>query len=235
MRNAFSIFRKLYLQSFYSLIMIILGSCEDKQKTINFENDLNKEDIKKPFTILILGDSLTEGYGLNENEAYPSLLEKKLNENFSPQTKTAYKIINGGISGSTSSGGLSRIGWFLKSKPDLLILALGGNDGLRGIPIIEIKKNLSKIISTAQKRNLSVLLAGMKIPPNYGQEYTSEFSDLFVEISEDFQIPLIPFMLEGVGGNPELNLPDRIHPNAKGHQMICDIVYQKLIEILNLK
>ena len=210
----------------------MLGSCSEKESAVNDFDFNSSKTFETSFKILILGDSLTEGYGVNEEQSYPFLLEKKLNTEITARTGKSYKIINGGISGSTTSGGVARIQWFLRSEPDLLILALGGNDGLRGIPTSEIRKNLSLIIKAAQTKKIPVLLAGMKIPPNYGLEYTVKFSSLFEEISEEFEIPMIPFLLEGVGGVTEMNLPDRIHPNFKGHQVMCETVYKNLIKIL---
>lgn len=203
-------------------------ACSTDQNPTNISNYENSGKQKDPYRILILGDSLTEGYGVMESEAYPTLLEHKLNQEISPKTKINYEIINGGLTGSTSSGGVSRISWFLKGNPDHLILALGGNDGLRGIPPKETQKNLSKIIQKARDKKIPVLLAGMKIPPNYGLKYTQEFADLFFDLAKENQVPLIPFLLEGVGGNPNYNLPDRIHPNAKGHELICDLVFSHL-------
>ena len=191
-----------------------------------------KNSTENSFRILILGDSLTEGYGVSAQQAFPSLLEKKLNDEFSSDKNRSYEIINAGISGSTSSGGVSRIEWLLKSKPDFLILALGGNDGLRGVPVEETKNNLEKIILAAKSKDIPTLLAGMKMPPNYGIEYTREFSKLFEDLANQENVPLIPFLLEGVGGNPAMNLPDRIHPNPAGHQKIAETVFQNLINHL---
>ena len=185
------------------------------------------------FRILILGDSLTEGHGVLESEAYPSLLEEKLNKELSPKTNLRYKIVNGGISGATTSGGVSRIEWFLKAKPDYLLVALGGNDGLRGIPVEEMKKNIDRILKAAKQNDIPTMLAGMKIPPNYGPEYSAAFAQAFVDLAQKNEVPLIPFLLEGVGGNPDLNLPDRIHPNALGHRTLCQTVYQSLAPNLN--
>ena len=183
--------------------------------------------------ILILGDSLTEGYGVLESEAYPSLLEEKLNKELSPKTNLRYKIVNGGISGATTSGGVSRIEWFLQAKPDYLLVALGGNDGFAGIPVEEMKKNIDRILKAAKQNDIPTMLAGMKIPPNYGPEYSAAFAQAFEDLAKKNEVPLIPFLLEGVGGNPDLNLPDRIHPNALGHRTLCKTVYQSLAPNLN--
>lgn len=213
----------------YLFTVLIFSACPTNPENLNASKVHQKNTPKNTFRILILGDSLTEGYGVSNEQAYPSLLQKKLNEEFSAEKNSTYEVINAGISGSTSSGGLSRISWLLKSKPDFLVVALGGNDGLRGVPIEETKNNLQKIIQSANGKSIPTLLAGMKIPPNYGIEYTSKFSKLFKELSQEHNVPLVPFLLEGVGGDPEMNLPDRIHPNPAGHQKIAQNVYRHII------
>ena len=214
-----------------STLSIFLGCPSDSENPLETQV-YRKNSTENSFRILVLGDSLTEGYGVSAQQAFPSLLEKKLNLEFSSDKNNTYEIINAGISGSTSSGGVSRIEWLLKSKPDFLILALGGNDGLRGVPVEETKNNLEKIILAAKSKDIPTLLAGMKMPPNYGIEYTREFSKLFEDLANQEDVPLIPFLLEGVGGNPAMNLPDRIHPNPAGHQKIAQTVYQNLINHL---
>ena len=214
------------------LVLSIFSGCPSNPENPTETQVYRKNSTENCFRILILGDSLTEGYGVSAQQAFPSLLEKKLNDEFSSDKNSSYEIINAGISGSTSSGGVSRIEWLLKSKPDFLILALGGNDGLRGVPVEETKNNLEKIILAAKSKDIPTLLAGMKMPPNYGIEYTREFSKLFEDLANQEDVPLIPFLLEGVGGNPAMNLPDRIHPNPAGHQKIAQTVYQNLINHL---
>ena len=214
-----------------STLSIFLG-CPSDSENPSETQVYRKNSTENSFRILVLGDSLTEGYGVSAQQAFPSLLEKKLNLEFSSDKNNTYEIINAGISGSTSSGGVSRIEWLLKSKPDFLILALGGNDGLRGVPVEETKNNLEKIILAAKSKDIPTLLAGMKMPPNYGIEYTREFSKLFEDLANQEDVPLIPFLLEGVGGNPAMNLPDRIHPNPAGHQKIAETVFQNLINHL---
>ena len=206
---------------------------ESKPTGTNESNATQTDNQLPSFRILILGDSLTEGYGVLESEAYPSLLEIKLNIELSPKTGLHYKILNGGITGATTSSGVSRIEWFLQSKPDYLLVALGGNDGLRGISVDEMKKNIDLILRAAKKNAIPVMLAGMKIPPNYGPEYSLAFTQVFEKLAHAHEVPLIPFLLEGVGGNPKLNLPDRIHPNPLGHQTICQTVYESLIANIN--
>ena len=213
-------------------VLSIFSGCPSNPENPTETQVYRKNSTENSFRILILGDSLTEGYGVSAQQAFPSLLEKKLNDEFSSDKNSSYEIINAGISGSTSSGGVSRIEWLLKSKPDFLILALGGNDGLRGVPVEETKNNLEKIILAAKSKGIPTLLAGMKMPPNYGIEYTREFSKQFEDLANQENVPLIPFLLEGVGGNPAMNLPDRIHPNPAGHQKIAETVYQNLINHL---
>ena len=213
-------------------VLSVFSGCPSNPENPTETQVYRKNSTENSFRILILGDSLTEGYGVSAQQAFPSLLEKKLNDEFSSDKNSSYEIINAGISGSTSSGGVSRIEWLLKSKPDFLILALGGNDGLRGVPVEETKNNLEKIILAAKSKDIPTLLAGMKMPPNYGIEYTREFSKQFEDLANQENVPLIPFLLEGVGGNPSMNLPDRIHPNPSGHQKIAQTVYQNLINHL---
>jgi acyl-CoA thioesterase-1 len=177
----------------------------------------------KAETILFLGDSLTEGYQLSREEAYPALIEKILKDE-----KKEIKVINGGVSGATSASGLKRLDWYLRAKPDIMVLALGANDGLRGLKLNETEKNLSLVIMKAQERGMIVILAGMKMPTNMGETYRKEFEKIFSTLSKKYSIKLIPFLLEGVGGKPELNLPDGIHPNPKGHKKMADNVLKVL-------
>jgi acyl-CoA thioesterase-1 len=167
-------------------------------------------------TILFLGDSLTAGYGVEKEQAYPALIEKKL------QKKYQVKILNGGVSGSTSASGVSRLRWFLKAKPDILVLILGANDGLRGIKLEESKKNLEKIILKAKEEKLEVVLAQMLLPPNYGKEYTEQFKQMYVELKDKHKLSWIPFILKDVAGKQSMNIEDGIHPNVKGHEKIAE-------------
>jgi acyl-CoA thioesterase I len=175
-----------------------------------------KEETPKAVTVVALGDSLTDGYGLDQTEAYPALLENELREKF-----PSLRVINGGISGSTSSGAEARLKWFLKSKPQILILCLGANDGLRGVPISTTKKNLKDTIRLAQKNKMTVLLAGMKLPPNYGETFPVEFEKVYKELAKEFKTEFFPFLLDGVAGKEDLNQPDGIHPNEKGQRLIA--------------
>lgn len=177
-------------------------------------------------TILFLGDSLTEGYGVEKEQAYPALIEESLKKKFSD-----IKVINGGISGSTTASGLSRLKWFAKTKPDILFLALGANDGLRGQKVENIESNLEKIILMAKEKKMKVILAQMLLPPNYGKEYTENFKNLYQKLATKHEVIFLPFMLEGVGGIKEHNIEDGIHPNPKGHQILKDKVL-KILEPL---
>ena len=179
-------------------------------------------------TIVFLGDSLTEGYGLAKTEAFPYLFEQALKA----KGYNDIQVINAGISGSTSASAVSRLKWYLRIKPDILVLALGANDGLRGLRPEAMKENLATTIQMALDQNVRVVLAGMKIPRNYGSEYTQEFEAVYPELAEQFNIPFIPFLLDGVAAKPEMNLPDGIHPNQQGHQVIAKLVLEKLLALL---
>jgi len=170
-------------------------------------------------SILFLGDSLTAGHGVDEAQGYVALVEKKL-------AKKGYKlkISNGSVSGSTSASAAGRMRWFLKAKPDWVFLALGANDGLRGRPVSEIAKDLNTAIDLAQKAGVKVMLAGMRMPPNYGEVYTRDFAAMYRQIAAKKKLALLPFVLKGVGGRPWLNQSDGIHPNPKGHAIIADLV-----------
>jgi acyl-CoA thioesterase I len=174
-------------------------------------------------TILFLGDSLTEGHQLPKEEAYPAIVEQELKKKFKD-----IKVINGGVSGATTASGLKRLDWYLKAKPDLMVLALGANDGLRGIKLQESEKNLVAVIKRAQEKKIEVIIAGMKMPTNYGEPYRTQFEGLYTKLAKKYKLKLIPFLLEGVGGNPKLNLPDGIHPNAEGYKVIAQNVLKVL-------
>ncbi len=177
--------------------------------------------------VVILGDSLTEGYGVARERAFPALVEKELQSRGKKVT-----VVNGGSSGATSASGPSRLKWFLKGKPDLLMLALGANDALRGFDLKATEKNLATTIEAAQKAKVKVVLAGMKAPTNYGEDFRRRFEAMYVTLSKRFSVPLLPFLLEGVGGNPALNIADGIHPNEKGHEVIAKLVVKTLEPLL---
>jgi acyl-CoA thioesterase-1 len=178
-------------------------------------------------TVLFLGDSLTEGYQLAREEAFPHLVEEKLKK-----AGKEVKVINAGSSGATSASGLKRLDWYLKARPEILILILGANDGLRGLKPLDTEKNLSSVIEKAQGQGITVILGGMQMPTNYGLEYRKEFAAIYPKLASKYKIKLIPFILEGVGGKPEMNLPDGIHPNARGHSIMSETVLKSLEGLL---
>lgn len=180
-------------------------------------------------SIVVLGDSIAAGFGVEAAEAFPGLLQERINDR-----KLPYEVVNAGVSGDTTAGGVRRMPWLLKRKMDVLVLELGGNDGLRGITPKETKANLEKIIDLARKKNpdVQIIVAGMQMPPNMGEDYTREFREVFPAVAKEKQTQLIPFLLEGVGGKAELNLPDRIHPNPAGHKIIADTAWKVLEPLL---
>jgi acyl-CoA thioesterase I len=180
-------------------------------------------------TVLFLGDSITAGYGLELSQAYPALIQQRINEE-----GLNFRVINAGQSGDTSAGGLARMDWLLKNKVDVLVLELGGNDGLRGLPVEVIRKNLQAIIDRARERypQIRIVVAGMKIPPNMGGQYSREFEAMFAVLAKKNKAALIPFILEGVGGVRQMNLPDGIHPTASGHEIVAENVWTVLAPLL---
>ncbi len=180
------------------------------------------------FTILFLGDSLTEGYGLEEGESFPDMLSDR----YAAEGRKNLKIINGGISGSTSASALTRLQWYIRAQPDLLVLSLGANDGLRGLSVDALKANLIKTIEFAQSMDVKVVLTGMLIPPNYGPDYTSAFAQVFPDLAAQYQLTFLPFLLAGVAGITELNQGDGIHPNLEGTKIVADTLYNFLQPLL---
>jgi len=178
--------------------------------------------------IVAFGDSLTAGFGLPEDQCFTALLQRKLDEK-----GLRYHVENAGVSGDTSAGGVSRIDWALGEGPvKFLILELGGNDGLRALPVAEMKKNLAEIIERAQSRGTTVILAGMEAPPNLGEEYTSEFRQAYRDLAKKYKLTLIPFILDGVASHREMNQPDGIHPNAEGEKVMTENVWREIEPLL---
>jgi acyl-CoA thioesterase I len=177
--------------------------------------------------IVILGDSLTAGLGLDPAQAFPSLLQKRLDA-----AGHGYEVVNAGVSGDTTAGGLRRLDWAIEGNTRILVVALGGNDGLRGLPASETRKNLEAIVTRAQKRGITVVLAGMEAPPNYGAPYTAEFRQVFRDLAREHEVAFIPFLLEGVGGVPALNQRDGIHPNPEGARAVERLVWAALEPIV---
>jgi len=179
-------------------------------------------------TILFLGDSLTEGLGVTKENAFPKLVETLIQK----ELKKNITVINGGVSGSTSSDGLARLKWYLKKKPYIVFLALGANDGLRGLNLKQSQKNLEEIVEYAQKSKAKVLLAGMRIPPNYGPQYVEDFKKIYQELKNKYNLKTMPFLLDGVAGVKKMNQRDGIHPNEEGHKIIAKKVFMFLKEEL---
>ena len=178
--------------------------------------------------VVFLGDSLTAGYGLPGDSAYPAVIARALRDEGRP-----IRIVNAGTSGDTSAGGLSRLPWLLKQHPDVVVVALGGNDGLRGLPTTSTRENLARIIKAVQADGAKVLLLGLKMPPNYGPEFTEQFARLYPELADELDVALVPFMLEGVAGKPDLNQGDGIHPTAEGQRIIAENVLPALRVLLD--
>lgn len=178
-----------------------------------------------PVTLAVLGDSLGAGYGVEREQSFPSLLQQKADQSGFP-----VKFVNASVSGDTTAGGMRRIGWVLKRPVDILLIALGGNDGLRGVAPETTRANLQGIIDRARAKNpeIRIIIAGMRMPSNLGETYTRQFAEIFPDVAKKNGAELIPFLLEGVGGNPELNLSDRIHPNPRGHRILAENVWAVL-------
>ncbi|MCH8557817.1 MAG: arylesterase [Balneolia bacterium] len=183
-------------------------------------------DLKR---VVIFGDSIAAGYGLDSDEAFPALIQQKVNE-----AGMAFEVVNAGLSGETSAAGLRRIDWILRRPVDVFVLELGGNDGLRGIDPDVTRENLSGIMTKVREANpdVRILLTGMEAPPNMGDSYTTRFREIFPELAREYDVPLMPFILEDVAGIPELNLPDQIHPTAEGHEIIAQNVWEYLKPVL---
>ena len=214
-------------KSIYAFITILyltaaLAGCGEETKS-------SVEQTREEYdgTILAVGDSLTEGLGVEEEEAYPAVLQNKLMD-----SGYNYRVINAGVSGETSSGALSRIKWALTLKPDIVILVTGANDGLRGIDPELIEANITDIVKLLKDQNIVVVLGGMQMVQNLGQTYTRKFSTLYKDIAGDQNVILIPSFLAGVGGNPTLNQSDGIHPTADGYRLIVENIYPYVVEAI---
>ena len=183
------------------------------------------DSLAKKKTILFFGNSLTAGYGVDPSEAYPELIQDKIDS-----LHLNYKVINAGVSGETTSDGDSRIEWILKQPVDIFVLELGGNDGLRGIPLSVTEKNLQLIIDKVKAKypDTKIILEGIQIPPNMGQDYTAKFKEIYPRLASKNKIQLLPFLLKGVGGDPKLNQRDGIHPTAEGHKIVAENVWEIL-------
>jgi acyl-CoA thioesterase-1 len=213
-------------------LFLLLSACTNNEKTGTGNQAITKDDsvaVTKKKTIVFFGNSLTAGYGLSPSQAFPAIIQKKIDSLGLP-----YQVINAGVSGETSSGGNTRIDWILRQPIDIFVLELGANDGLRGIPLAETKKSLQAIIDKVKAKNpgTKLLFAGMQIPPNMGQAYTTEFRNMYTELAEKNAMTLIPFLLEGVGGETKLNQEDGIHPTAEGHRIVANNLWRQLEKLL---
>ncbi|MGH7491051.1 MAG: arylesterase [bacterium] len=197
--------------------------------TSSFPKETPPQARASPKTILFFGNSLSAGFGLDPAEAFPALIQQKIDS-----LKWHYTVVNAGLSGETSAGGLRRIDWLLQRKIDVLVLELGANDGLRGIALADTRRNLQGIIDRTKEKHphAQIVIAGMQVPPNLGKTYTQSFRALFPELAKKNEAALIPFLLEGVGGVPELNLADGIHPNISGHRKVAENVWKVLRPLL---
>ncbi len=178
--------------------------------------------------IVAFGDSLTAGFGVQADESYPAQLQRRLDS-----LGYRFRVINAGVSGDTTAGGLRRVPWVLNNKPELVILELGANDGLRGLPVDQTRSNLRQIIRQLQEAGTTIVLAGMKLPPNYGQDYAAGFEAMYRMLAKEYRLALIPFFLEGVGGSSSLNQADGIHPTKEGYEVIVEQVLKVLRPMLN--
>ena len=217
------------------LVVLFLVGCGNPDSSkheggVETEPEVVSETPQVQKKILFFGNSLTAGYGVEPEQAFPNLIQQRLDSMGLP-----YRVINAGLSGETTASGANRIDWVLREPVAIMILELGGNDGLRGIDPAETKKNLQQIISLARNKysDIQIIVAGMEAPPNMGSEYITAFRNVFSSLAEANSLPLIPFLLEGVGGEPELNLPDGIHPNPEGHKIVADNVWEVLEELLS--
>ena len=207
---------------FILFLVILIAGCGDDSTPVS--------DLKSPEyegIIVAVGDSLTEGLGVAEESAYPAILEKKLHSDGYP-----YRVINAGVSGETSSGTLARIKWIFTLKPDIVILVIGANDGFRGIDPQLIKSNIRNIVRALKEKKVTVLLGGMQMGQNLGEEYISAFEKNYQLVAREETIGLVPFFLTGVAANPNLNQTDGIHPTAEGYQVVVDHIYPYVIEAI---
>ena len=225
--------KRSFLKYCFGMMCILLAACSGSDKTSADNASGIQEQVapqmNKTKTILFFGNSLTAGYGLEPTAAFPALIQQKIDS-----AGLSYNVVNAGLSGETSAGGNSRIDWILKQPIDVFVLELGANDGLRGIPVSETRNNLQAIIDKVKAKypQAAIVIAGMMIPPNMGQQYATDFRNVFPELAKKNNAALIPFLLEGVGGEARLNLEDGIHPTAEGHTIVANTVWKTLQSVL---
>ncbi|MCB0687028.1 MAG: arylesterase [Saprospiraceae bacterium] len=215
------------------LMISLFFACQPKKTApTNAENNTpstSTERRENQKVILFFGNSLTAGYGLEESQSFPSLIQKRIDS-----LELDYRVVNGGISGETSAGGFARIDWTLNQPVNIFILELGANDALRGFDLAATMENLQNIISAVQAKDpqIKIIVAGMKAPPNMGTEYSKSFENIYKQLSRDNDVPLIPFLLEGVAGIPDLNLADGMHPNEEGQKIVRENVWKVLSPLI---
>ena len=226
---------RIVLMFRYFILILLMMSCGDEASRKEKQEQEAKEDEVTELkiatkTILFFGDSLTAGFGLEDsNDAYPAVIQTMIDS-----LSLNYVVVNSGVSGETTAGGLGRINWVLNQKVDLFVLELGANDGLRGISLTETRENLQAIINRVRTKypEISIVLAGMQLPPNLGQDYTKEFKSIFEELAKKNDLEIIPFLLKDVAGIPELNQEDGIHPNVEGQKIVANNVWVVLEPLL---
>ncbi|MEQ8549159.1 MAG: arylesterase [Cyclobacteriaceae bacterium] len=217
--------------SLVALALFILSGCgsekasQDKQKVATEKEKVVEQ---KP-VVMFFGNSITAGYGLDMDQAFPAIIQRKMDS-----LGYNYQVVNAGLSGETTAAGVNRIDWVLRTVPDIFVLELGANDGLRGLKLTETKKNLQKIMDRVREVNpeVKILLTGMEVPPNLGGDYAAQFRELFAELAQENDVAFLAFILEGVAGNPSLNLADGIHPTPEGHLIVADLVWTALKPLL---
>ena len=225
-----------FLKFRYFLVFLLLVACGEKSGqtntnsyTTNEQAEENVNESENDKVIIFFGDSLTAGYGLETEEAFPAVIQQYIDS-----LSLNYMVVNAGLSGETTASGRNRLDWTLNQKADVFILELGANDGLRGIPLNETRLNLQAIIDAVKEKNQEtvIILAGMQIPPNMGQEYTTEFRKIFPELADKNKTLIIPFLLDHVAGIPDLNQDDGIHPTVEGQKIVAKNVWEVLEPVL---
>lgn len=219
----------IYPVLFLFAILTACGGAEEQKASKETKDSISTVVPEETKNILFFGNSLTAGLGVEQDEAFPSIIANKIDS-----LKLPYQVINAGLSGETSAAGKSRIDWLLKQKVDIFVLELGANDGLRGIPVAETRKNLQSIIDQVKVKypEVKLVITGMEVPPNMGSKYASEFRVIFPELAKKNNMALVPFLLDKVGGVPELNQGDGIHPTAEGHKIVAENVWVVIKDLL---
>ncbi|SDS35168.1 acyl-CoA thioesterase-1 [Formosa sp. Hel1_31_208] len=229
-----------FLKFCYFMMVLLLSACGNETSKKITQEDVSTDKIEVTLTaaetsgtILCFGDSITAGYGLEDiNDAFPAILQQKIDS-----LDLNYTVINSGLSGETTAGGKSRINWVMNQDISVFVLELGGNDGLRGVPLSETRMNLQAIIDAVKEKSpeTTIILAGMELPPNMGQDYTNEFRSIFADLADQNKLEFIPFILKDVGGIEELNQSDGIHPTVEGHKIVANTVWEVLKPLIALK